>query len=277
MATFNFDMHRIGQTIAHLRREHNMTQMALADEMGVSFQAVSNWERGQSMPDISKLPELAELFGTTIDALLGRHSPLIEKAAENKLAELTDLNVEELTEAAPLLPPKQMDDLADKLLALEHLPDMGDLLRFLPTAKVDALLHQRMEAGKPLKEYALFASTNAVDAVARAHEQQGLPIGEIAPFMSENCVDEIARCRTAAGRSIDELLPFLYEGSVNELARQRDASGHSIDDLMPFMSENALAEIALSRLQRGQKITSLLPFVGEALITRLAEAISSKD
>ena len=37
MATFNFDMHRIGQTIAHLRREHNMTQMALADEMGVSF------------------------------------------------------------------------------------------------------------------------------------------------------------------------------------------------------------------------------------------------
>lgn len=277
MATFNFDMHRIGQTIAGLRREHNMTQMALADEMGVSFQAVSNWERGQSMPDISKLPELAELFGTTIDALLGRHSPLIEMAAENKLAELTDLSVVELTEAAPLLPPKQMDDLADKLLALEHLPDMGDLLRFLPTAKVDALLHQRMEAGKPLKEYALFASTNAVDAVARAHEQQGLPIGEIAPFMSEDCVDEIAHSRTAAGRSIAELLPFLYEDSVDELARQRDSLGHPIDDLMPFMSENALAEIALSRLQRGQKITSLLPFVGEALINRLAEAASSKD
>ena len=36
------------------------------------------------MPDISKLPELAELFGTTIDALLGRHSPLIEKAAAGK-------------------------------------------------------------------------------------------------------------------------------------------------------------------------------------------------
>ncbi len=44
--TFSFDMHRIGQTIACLRRDHNMTQMAMADEMGVSFQAVSNWERG---------------------------------------------------------------------------------------------------------------------------------------------------------------------------------------------------------------------------------------
>ena len=86
--TFNFDMARIGQTIARLRREHNITQMALADAMGVSFQAVSNWERGQSMPDISKLPELAELFGTTIDDLLGRHSPLIERAAEGKLEEL---------------------------------------------------------------------------------------------------------------------------------------------------------------------------------------------
>ena len=275
--TFNFDMARIGQTIARLRREHNMTQMALADAMGVSFQAVSNWERGQSMPDISKLPELAELFGTTIDDLLGRHSPLIEKAAAGKLDELATPTVTEVAEAAPLLPPAQLDDLTDRLLELPSLPDMTELLRFLPTTKVDALLLQRMEAGKPLKEYALFASTNAVDATARAHEQQGLPIDDIAPFMSADCVAEIARSRTAAGRSIAGLLPFLCENSVNELARQREALGHSIDGLLPFMSENALAGIALSRLQRGQKITSLLPFLSESLITHLALAASTKD
>ena len=275
--TFNFDMHRIGQTIARMRREHNMTQMQLADEMGVSFQAVSNWERGQSMPDISKLPELATLFSTTIDELLGCHSPLIEKAAEGKLEELPTLTVEEVVDAAPLLPPRQMDKLTDRLLELEHLPDMSELLRFLPTTKVDALLQQRMDAGRPLKEYAVFASNNAVDAAARAHEQQGLPIDDIAPFMSADCVVEIARSRTAAGRSIAELLPFLYEDSVDELARQRDALHHSIDDFLPFMSENTLAEIALGRLQRGQKITNLLPFVGETLIFRLADAASSKD
>ena len=277
MATFNFDMHRIGQTIARLRREHNMTQMQLADEMGVSFQAVSNWERGQSMPDISKLPELAELFGTTIDALLGHHSPLIQKAAEDKLDELPEVNVEELTAAAPLLPPKQIESLTDTLMGLTNLLDITELLRFLPTTKVDALLQQRMEAGKPLKEYALFASTNAVDTAARAHEQQGLPIDDIAPFMSADCVAEIAHRRTAAGRSITELLPFLSEDSVDELARQRDALHHSIDDFLPFMSENTLAEIALGRLQRGQKITNLLPFVGETLIFRLADAASSRN
>ena len=50
-----FDMRKIGKRRAELRKSKNITQMALADMMGISFQAVSNWERGESMPDISKL------------------------------------------------------------------------------------------------------------------------------------------------------------------------------------------------------------------------------
>ena len=65
------NMERVGRKISELRRERNMTQMELADQMGISFQAVPNWERGNSMPDISKLPELAGLFGVSIDELLG--------------------------------------------------------------------------------------------------------------------------------------------------------------------------------------------------------------
>ena len=51
-----FDMQKIGKKISELRKRKNITQMELADQMGISFQAVSNWERGNSMPDISKLP-----------------------------------------------------------------------------------------------------------------------------------------------------------------------------------------------------------------------------
>ena len=65
-----FNMENVGRNIAELRRRCNMTQMELADKMGISFQAVSNWERGNSMPDISKLPELAEVFDVTIDYLV---------------------------------------------------------------------------------------------------------------------------------------------------------------------------------------------------------------
>ena len=275
--TIHFDMHRIGQTISRLRRERNMTQMALADEMGVSFQAVSNWERGQSMPDISKLPELAELFSTTIDALLGRPAPLIEKAAEDKLDELPVPTVEEVAEAAPLLPPVQLDNLTDRLLNMDALPDMGELLRYLPTEKVDALLRKRLEAGESIREYAFFASSDTVDEAAYALEQQGKPILEIAPFMSEDCMDTIARSRAAAGRSFTELLPFLYEDLVNDLACQLDAKGSSIVPLFPFMGEDTLDSIALTRLQQGRSITELLPFVGERLLVRLAEAASSKN
>lgn len=45
-----FNMDQIGRKISNLRREQNMTQMELADKLGISFQAVSNWERGNTMP-----------------------------------------------------------------------------------------------------------------------------------------------------------------------------------------------------------------------------------
>lgn len=66
-----FNAIHFGKTVSELRRKHNMSQMDIASKMEVSFQAVSNWERGVSMPDISRLPELAQLFSTTVDELLG--------------------------------------------------------------------------------------------------------------------------------------------------------------------------------------------------------------
>ena len=63
-------MESIGNRISRLRRQANMTQEALAEKLGVSSQAVSKWENDLSCPDISLLPELAKILGTTTDALL---------------------------------------------------------------------------------------------------------------------------------------------------------------------------------------------------------------
>jgi len=61
---------KVGAYITILRKARKYTQQGLAEQLGVSHQAVSNWERGESMPDISILPKLAALLGTTTDNIL---------------------------------------------------------------------------------------------------------------------------------------------------------------------------------------------------------------
>ena len=61
----------LGKRIVQHRKRLGMTQDALAEKLGVTAQAVSKWENDQSCPDITMLPKLAEIFGTSTDALLG--------------------------------------------------------------------------------------------------------------------------------------------------------------------------------------------------------------
>ena len=61
----------IGERIAQLRRKKNITQEAMAEQLGVTPQAVSKWENDISCPDITLLPPLAALLGVTVDELLG--------------------------------------------------------------------------------------------------------------------------------------------------------------------------------------------------------------
>lgn len=61
----------IGETIKRLRRERGITQETLADYMNVSTPAVSKWERGETLPDITMVLPLASYFGVSADELLG--------------------------------------------------------------------------------------------------------------------------------------------------------------------------------------------------------------
>lgn len=64
------DPMKTGRRIYTLRKSLGMTQNQLADRLQVSFQAVSKWERGETLPDVALLPDLAEVLETTIDNLL---------------------------------------------------------------------------------------------------------------------------------------------------------------------------------------------------------------
>ena len=61
----------IGENIKRLRREMDMTQEELAEQLGVSFQSVSRWENDACYPDMELILEIAAFFGVTADELMG--------------------------------------------------------------------------------------------------------------------------------------------------------------------------------------------------------------
>lgn len=62
---------KIGEMISRSRQNLKMTQEELASRLGVTTQAVSHWERGRGLPDISMVPGLCEILHLSADALLG--------------------------------------------------------------------------------------------------------------------------------------------------------------------------------------------------------------
>ena len=64
------DVSKIAQQIAMLRKAKGITQNELGERVGISFQAVSKWERGETLPDIAILPDLAKVLETSIDNIL---------------------------------------------------------------------------------------------------------------------------------------------------------------------------------------------------------------
>ena len=70
------------EIIVRSRKALGLTQEGLAQKLGVTNQAVSKWESGQSCPDLALLPRIADLFGITIDELFGREPKAVSFPAQ---------------------------------------------------------------------------------------------------------------------------------------------------------------------------------------------------
>lgn len=81
----------LSENLKRLRREKNLTQETLAEFLGVTFQSISNWERGESYPDIAMLPEIAGFFKVSVDELLGINRAENEAEIVNALEEYDNL------------------------------------------------------------------------------------------------------------------------------------------------------------------------------------------
>ncbi len=244
-----FDMQRVAKTISTLRKERNMTQMELADRLNISFQAVSNWERGQTMPDISKLSELADIFGVTIDELLGngKNAKVVEKLIHEKPIE-DDLSAEDFLDVAPLVKPKQAEKLFENVHDTLSTKELIMAAPFISTSVLDRM---------------------AVDAVKRERSFKYM-LG-LMPFLSKDaidtCVEYVMDDEDINVKKLVAAAPFLGKDRLDQITDRvmQEGSAKLLLPLAPFIRKKTLTKAALHFAKKDgfTAILPLLPFMGK--------------
>ncbi len=203
------DMKRVGKNIKASRAKKNMTQLELADIVGVSYQAVSNWERGKTMPDITKIPDIAKALDTEIEDILGdkESSKAVSKVVEEKQELLT---TEEIIDIAPILPPQIIKE-------------------NINNSERDNKLNI-----KALVELAPYLDEEYLDDLVKEIDVTQInELVKLAPYLSEETLDIIADRAIASGqvRSIIKFAPYFEDDTLKKIAdyflHSKDTSGLS--------------------------------------------------
>lgn len=283
-----FDIRDVAKRIKDARIKKNLTQMNLADEMGVSYQAVSNWERGNSMPDISKLRELCDILDISIDYLLsGKLSAAVEKAIDRMEGKPTKITAEELSAAAAVLPPSEVGEMTEEIVSLGEEISFHSLCALAP--HIDENILERM-ADKAenvdlsgLTGLAPFLKNGTVDRLAaRLTDTEIDPclLTGLAPFVNEQTLDELAdRVQHIDVVSLTGLAPFLSDSTTNRLAGQitdEKIDPHLLTGLAPFLSRQAVDNLAAKITAIDfNALTALSPFLSQQLVNTLAAKINT--
>ncbi len=263
-----FNMKQVGKRIVTMRKALNMTQTELADKMDVSFQAVSNWERGNSMPDISKLPELAALFGCTVDEILNEKSELLHSAMTDSLqayVENNETSIEELEAALPILKPVQIEQLADGVL----LKNGDNIEIFYPYLDADTLrevAERRIEQGEAIGDMLEYLDEDDVGKLALKQYEQGKSVEEFYEYMDGEQLAELAKRKIGKGEPIEELLEYLDEDDVGSLALEQYEQGKTVESFYDYMEDEHLEELAKRKIRNRESIADMLDYLNSDVL-----------
>jgi transcriptional regulator with XRE-family HTH domain len=302
------DPHRTGAYISRLRKDKDWTQLDLAEKLHVTHQAVSRWEKGETFPDIALLPQVATLFGISVDDLLngeptprpfGRHTTagnVIEALAQGRTQEVARMvqedpeDVEAVIEAAPLARPSVMNQVARDMKGIKlTLKQVSELAPFVDSEVLEEMLIGSDDGGpingEMVVNLAPFLHQSAVDRlVARlADGEFDLHLfGELAPFVSKEALDGLVK-RVEDGEipvdALSELAPFLSQESLDRLvekAGEGPVGMGAIGELAPFLSQKALRRL-VERAAEGEieadAVVELAPFLDQETLNGLVERV----
>ena len=256
-----FDTNKVAKRIRDARIAKNMTQMNLADAMGVSYQAVSNWERGNSMPDISKLEDLCRTLDLTVSELLGMESP--ETTAVHKVlqAGAEPLTVEELTEIVPVLPPEQVKQQAEKTAGDKkqkfNIRALTEIAPYLDDEFLEELVENaEVESLEELEPLAAYLDEELLDKLVRKAPKGDIRgIVALAPYLDGETLDWVVlQCDAELDRELlDGLGCYLDEDTLDALADKQIAKGNvrCLSGLYCYMDERTVRKIAKVLMTQG--------------------------
>lgn len=247
------NINNIGIFIATLRKELNMTQSDVADALHISHQAVSKWERLESLPDITLLPELAKLFNVTMEELLQG-----ERFKEEK-----EKNI------------NSHEEMFINDVAVENVEEAKQVLRIMGN-KIEIL-----------KEIAPITKPKILDQVMDDIEFDLEEIEDFLPFLGEEIFDKIIN-QAIASHTVyklqEEIYPFLNEGHKDKLIEYyiNHETDMDIEELYPFISANHKEKLIYHFLNKGDmnNLEDLYPFLGvkekDIVIDKFIEAKAYK-
>ena len=261
-------MREVGRTIANQRKAKNLTQSELAESLGVSHQAVSSWENGQTSPDIGKLGELSTILKISIDDLLGnKHmAEIIEKVKADEV-----LSDDELLEIAPITKPSLFGKLLDEMMVADM--NLDALVGLAPFANQEQLskmvAYAKSESLSDIIPLAPFLESNTLwsmieDHIATREFDMHDFIG-LVPFLNNDQTKILFTKTQGTGVASDiiALAPFLEEGLIDsyviEMVTKSPRDAHLYLGVAPFLSQEAIAELTRIVLKNGSP-KDIIPF-----------------
>ncbi|MFE7062803.1 helix-turn-helix transcriptional regulator [Sutcliffiella sp. NPDC057660] len=251
----------IGSFISSLRKEWDFTQVELADKVNVSHQAVSKWERGESIPDIGTLVELSRIFDTSVDRILeggengrARIGGVVEKLAINEPAAAADLinqgesDLESFVSIAPIVKGSLMEKVISEVdgekFSLQHLIGLAPFLEKETFTQAAEKMHIENVTWKQIRS--------------------------LAPFVEEMLLQRlVANSESSPSiKDVISLAPFIRTG-LDDLVNTVEVDEVSFEHvklLAPFLSEDGLFAFIEKTAQEGitlQQFTLIAPFLGK--------------
>ncbi len=241
-----YDMNEIrnfGQRISEYRKNKNITQEELAIRLGVTPQALSKWERGQSLPDVTLLADICQVLGVSADYLLGveqtqRFTENSDESAQNEILNNLNKSLEPLELA-----------LGTRVVSV-----------FLDNSFVGKMIDMRKNLSRegilmPLVRVQDYVQIDEMEFMVLASHK--VLYAEKLDEITDDTLDHIMQMfyETVKKRYADIITPDIMKSLVDNMHRKYPAI---IDEIVPEkISYAVLTEVARNILRRGDSIVYL--------------------